>query len=185
MTEQVTQPPDSKYIVTRRDGTVPNWPWFVLGGRDPRAADTVRDYADRCERDGLDPEYVAVCRRRADLMESHLAVHGAGDPGAPLHREDDPTTIAKLQSGGQPFVRIYESFHLYTEGAEGITWKTDLGPWAFAVARRTTGFGRKADGHRDNWGAALVACKRAVVELQLKIDVERKEAEATQKEEEP
>lgn len=28
---------EGKYLVQRRDGTVPDWPWFVLGARDPIA----------------------------------------------------------------------------------------------------------------------------------------------------
>ena len=26
---------EGKFLVTRRDGTIPKWPHFVLGGRDP------------------------------------------------------------------------------------------------------------------------------------------------------
>lgn len=29
--------PGKKFLVLRRDGTIPDWPWFVLGGEDPMA----------------------------------------------------------------------------------------------------------------------------------------------------
>ena len=37
----------AKYLVVRRDGTVPRWPWFVLGGRDQAARDAMRFYLQR------------------------------------------------------------------------------------------------------------------------------------------
>jgi hypothetical protein len=34
-----------KYIVVRADGTLPEWPYFVLGAKDPAASSTLRAYA--------------------------------------------------------------------------------------------------------------------------------------------
>jgi hypothetical protein len=50
--------PGGKYLVVRRDGSVPEWQWFVLGSRDPAAPDALRTYADRAAQLGMDPEYV-------------------------------------------------------------------------------------------------------------------------------
>ena len=36
---------DGKYLVLRRDGTIPEWPNFVIGGYDPCAAPAMRAYA--------------------------------------------------------------------------------------------------------------------------------------------
>ena len=41
--------PEGKYLVKRRDGTVVEWPSFVLGARDPHAAAALRAYADSVE----------------------------------------------------------------------------------------------------------------------------------------
>lgn len=91
--------PGGKYLVQRRDGSVPEWSWFVLGARDPEAADTLRDYAARAERAGRDPEYVANVRQIADEFDAERAAMGSGDPDAPKHRVDDPETVAMMLKG--------------------------------------------------------------------------------------
>lgn len=90
---------EGKYLVTRRDGTIPEWPYFVIGAADPAAPRALRAYAAACEKDGLDPEYVADLRALSDGFEAWREEHGAGDPDAPRHRTDDPETIAKMQQG--------------------------------------------------------------------------------------
>lgn len=89
--------PEGKYLVKRRDGTVPEWPWFVLGARDPAAVAALRAYADRAEQMGMDPEYVADVRTMADEWVDYRAGHG--DPDAPPYRADDPATIAEMRRG--------------------------------------------------------------------------------------
>jgi len=42
---------EGKYLVKRRDGSVPPWPSFVLGGSDPHAAVALRAYADSIAQD--------------------------------------------------------------------------------------------------------------------------------------
>lgn len=91
--------PEGKYLVKRRDGTVPEWPSFVLGARDPRAWKTLLHYAQLCEDDGLDPAYVAGLRFRAGVFAAYLAENGEGDPDAPRHRKDDPATVAEMRKG--------------------------------------------------------------------------------------
>lgn len=91
--------PEGKYLVTRRDGSVPEWPSMVLGAKDPAAPAALRAYADEGERRGYDPVFVADVRRLADEFESYCATHGAGDPDAPPHRKDDPDTLAKMRLG--------------------------------------------------------------------------------------
>lgn len=85
-----------KYLVKRRDGTVPMWPWFVLGGADPVAPIALRAYADEAERIGLDLQYVADIRAMATEFEEFREMNGDGDPDAPRHRKDDPATVAEL-----------------------------------------------------------------------------------------
>lgn len=89
-----------KYLVQRRDGTVPEWPGFVLGAKDPAAPVALRAYADEAERRGFDPRYVADMRELADDFEAYRAEHGQGDPDAPPHRKDNPEIVARIASGG-------------------------------------------------------------------------------------
>jgi len=99
---------EGKYLVMRRDGTVPTWPSFVLGARDPAAPAALRAYAAAAEKmqrnvaDGnsiYDPEYIEDIRDLADEFERYCKAHGNGDPSAPPHRKDDPATIEKMKEG--------------------------------------------------------------------------------------
>lgn len=88
---------EGKYLVTRRDGTIPEWPYFVIGAADPAAPAALQAYADACEVWMMDPEYVADLRDLANAFALWRDEHGAGDPDAPRHRKDDPDTIAKMR----------------------------------------------------------------------------------------
>jgi hypothetical protein len=88
-----------KYLIQRRDGSVPNWPSFVLGARDPQAPVALRAYADATEKAGGDPTFVRDVRLLADEFDSYRADHGEGDPMAPPHRKDDPKIIEKMLLG--------------------------------------------------------------------------------------
>lgn len=88
-----------KYLVQRRDGTVPEWPYFVLGAADPAAPAALRAYADAADYHGMDPAYTADLRTLASQFEAYRTEMGAGDPDAPRHRKDDPATIARMKEG--------------------------------------------------------------------------------------
>jgi hypothetical protein len=91
--------PGGKYLVKRRDGSIPEWPNFVIGARDQAAPVALRAYAAEAARLGWDQQYVADLYERAEEFERYFAEHGAGDPDAPRHREDDPATIAEMLKG--------------------------------------------------------------------------------------
>ena len=93
------QTPEGKYLVKRRDGTKPEWPFFVLGGRDPAAIRALGAYADAAEDLGYDPEYVRDVRRLAADFSRYLGKHGSGDPDAPPdeNRVEDPETVAEMR----------------------------------------------------------------------------------------
>jgi hypothetical protein len=94
-----------KYLVVRRDGTVPDFPYLVIGARDPAAPAALRAYADEAERLGIgDPEWRADIRGQADDFGRYRAEHGDGDPEAPPHRPDDPETVARFKAGSR---RVY------------------------------------------------------------------------------
>lgn len=88
-----------KYLVQRRDGTVPEWPGFVIGAKDPAAPAALRAYANEAEKLGFDARYVADMRELADDFDAYRKAHGEGDPTAPPHRKDDPAIIAKIAGG--------------------------------------------------------------------------------------
>lgn len=92
--------PEGKYLVLRRDGTVVEWPNFVIGAKDPAAPAALRAYADAGEAAGFNAEFVAGVRWLADSFERYRAAHGAGDPDRGRHREDDPVTVEKMRRGG-------------------------------------------------------------------------------------
>ncbi len=89
-----------KYLVTRRDGTVPDFEWLVLGSRDLAAPAGLRGYAAEAEKLGYDSEYVRDVRALADSWEQALKAGGpVGDPDAPRHRHDDPATVSRMPPG--------------------------------------------------------------------------------------
>jgi hypothetical protein len=95
--------PEGKFLVVRRDGTIPAWPHFVMGARDPAAPAALEAYAAEAERLGFDPEYVGDVRQLADDFRAHRGAHGSGDPEAPPHRTDDPRVIRLMREGGHIF----------------------------------------------------------------------------------
>ena len=88
-----------KYLVMRRDGTVPQWPHMVMGARDPAAPAALRSYANEAERLGMHPDYIRDIRQTADEFEAYRAKAGEGDPDRAPHRKDDPWVIAKMTEG--------------------------------------------------------------------------------------
>ena len=88
---------EGKFLVVRRDGSVPQWPHFVLGGRDPAAPKALRAYAMEAERLGYDAEYVRSAHELAEDFERYEREHGKGDADAGPHRVDDPAVLAAMR----------------------------------------------------------------------------------------
>jgi hypothetical protein len=85
-----------KYLVLRRDNTVPSWPYFVLGARDPYAPAALRAYAIAAERGGANAQFVTDIMGLADEFDAYRKTHGDGDPDAVPHRTDDPVVVARM-----------------------------------------------------------------------------------------
>lgn len=90
----------NKFLVVRRDGTVPEWPWLVIGARDEAAPAALRAYAVEARALGMDGEYADSIEELADTFDAYRHAHGLGDPDAPPHRNDDPSVIARFGPGG-------------------------------------------------------------------------------------
>ena len=92
--------PEGKYLVKRRDGTIVEWPHFVLGARDPYAVAALIAYADKAESDGVNAAFVADIRHRLiPEFEAYREEKGNGDPGRGPHRKDDPATVELMKQG--------------------------------------------------------------------------------------
>lgn len=92
--------PEGKYLVKRRDGTIPPWPSFVLGGADPHAEIALRAYATSCAGDPtIDKGFVAALFRWADEFKKWRELVGVGDPGKGKHRKDDPAILEEMKKG--------------------------------------------------------------------------------------
>lgn len=82
-----------KFLVQRRDGTVPEWPYLVLGARDPAAPHAIRELGRESARLGMDREYCDDLMALASAFETYRQEHGDGDPDAGPHRQDDPKVV--------------------------------------------------------------------------------------------
>ncbi len=102
--------PEGKYLVKRRDGTVPPWPSFVLSGPDPVAVVALRAYAKEvkrllheepvvAEKLGFTWDFAHSLMEWADEYDRYRLEHGNSDPGMGQHRVDDPATIAEMKKG--------------------------------------------------------------------------------------
>jgi len=91
---------EGKFLVVRRDGTVPVWPHFVMGVKDPAAAEALDAYAVAAARHGFDPEYVASIRELANDFFAYREEHGKSDPDAGPHRTDNSAVVAMMRGEG-------------------------------------------------------------------------------------
>lgn len=88
---------EGKFLVTRRDGSTPDWPHFVIGARDPVAPKALHAYAEEAETLGYDPDYCQSVHDLADNFSAYSGEHGLGDPDAPPHRTDLPLAIGMMR----------------------------------------------------------------------------------------
>lgn len=94
-----------KFLVLRRDGSVPDWSWFVLGAADKAAPEALYAYADAvrvpmCSAEVWD--YSRDVHKIGDAfvkerVEREKAGKKKGDPEAGKHRTDDPLIIALMK----------------------------------------------------------------------------------------
>lgn len=95
-----------KYLVVRRDGSVPRWPNMVLGASDPAAPAGLRAYAMKARELGMDPEYCQDIDNLACEFEDYRTVFGAGKPDDGPERHDNQT-IVEIMRGHPGVVAIY------------------------------------------------------------------------------
>lgn len=91
---------EGKYLVVRRDGTVPAWAHFVLAGTDPCAAVALAAYAAEARKRGWDDEYVASIEALAcefGAASNTADAKAKSDPWAGPHREDLPVVLRMMR----------------------------------------------------------------------------------------
>lgn len=88
---------EGKFLVVRRDGSVPHWPHFVLGARDPATPATLLAYADIAEGMGYEKEYCDSIRELANDFREYRQKEGEGDPQAGPHRKDDKFVVLAMR----------------------------------------------------------------------------------------
>jgi hypothetical protein len=103
------QYPEGKFLVVRRDGSIPAWPHFVLGARDPAAPVALQAYADKAEELGYDAELVADVRELADELDAYRELAGEGDPEKGPHRKDDPAVIEAMRRQKDMVISVWPS----------------------------------------------------------------------------
>lgn len=89
--------PEGKYLVKRRDGTIPKWPFFLIAASDPAASTAINAYARKARNLGMDPQYISDLFALAEEFDRWRESHAEGDPDAPRHRVDDPVTVNEMR----------------------------------------------------------------------------------------
>lgn len=92
---------NAKYIVLRRDGTLPPWPLFVLSLGDAAAEPALRAYIEHCQTQDYDPDYLEFLR----MLEEEGLSYRTETPvrerpdGMQPDRETHPLVAALLETG--------------------------------------------------------------------------------------
>lgn len=86
---------DKKYLVARRDGSIPVAPWFVLLATDRAAPVGLKAYAAHCRALGVDPEYCDNVERKAAEFEAYRETNNT-DARQTTERLDDEDVVALI-----------------------------------------------------------------------------------------
>lgn len=105
----------NKFLVRRRDGSVPPWPYFVLGAADPAAPSALRQYALNASRHGMDSEYCSQVHLLAARFDEWRKENHTGDPDAVAHRQDDPEIVAAIPSNATELPPEYYGMTTYLD----------------------------------------------------------------------
>jgi hypothetical protein len=148
---------EGKYLVVRRDGTIPKWPHFVLGGDDLCARNALIQYAKDAEQIKLDPEYVESIRALA--IEWCRRPIGKSDPDASPHRVDNPAIIAMMQGHGDLTKYQIPNGDVYGKAEAWITVYHQLESVSISACEKHDGTALGATIARIKYLKDQVACK--------------------------
>lgn len=116
---------EGKYLVVRRDGTIPAWPHFVIAAADPSAQAALSAYARDAASRGLDAEYVDSVQELAGdfgrysyrhQMQALEGKHKGADPDKGPHRIDNPAVIEMMRGNGD--LTAYRPHQIEAQGSE-------------------------------------------------------------------
>lgn len=136
--------PEGKYLVVRRDGTVTEWPHFVLAAVDYSSSIALRAYAESAEERGMNAQFVKDIRDLADTFANYAAADGRrSDPDRGRHRRDDPRVIELMREGGHIFepagAGVSAQYQVY-EMTEGESEPVEDGPFSYTDAMYWAGY---------------------------------------------
>jgi len=125
-----------KFLVLRRDGSVPDWTWFVLGAADRHASEALKAYShaarepmcSKAQYEYADHVYKTAQEFEQERRDREAAGRKKDDPEAPPHRVDDPLVLA-LMRGEVTWPQVRSAWEM----ARGVC---DLRDRAEARARR-------------------------------------------------
>lgn len=86
-----------KFLVVRRDGTTPDWLYFVMGARDPAVPLALKSYAEAASMCGMDIDFVNSVNDLSEYFADYRSSNGSGDHDAPPHRTDLPLAIGLMR----------------------------------------------------------------------------------------
>jgi hypothetical protein len=123
-----------KYLVVRRNGSIPEWPWFVLGARDPSAPAALIAYAKDCDLRGVSAQYVTDVMALAEQFERYAAEHGYGDPTSPPEEKDkdNPAIVSALATAGTGETK----YRLIAEGLWHLLHRVEIATTAAAMEEK-------------------------------------------------
>ena len=75
---------EGKYLVKRRDGTIPKWPYFVIAASDPAAPAALLAYAEKASTLGYDSQFVEDIRAMASEFAVWRHTNGTAIPMPPV-----------------------------------------------------------------------------------------------------
>lgn len=113
----------AKYLVLRKDGTVPRWPWFVLGARDLAARDALVFYRSRCEQLGYAQPYLDAVDAVIASFEAETATmtrpdqHEQGRGTSPVKALVSNIVVAQLLD--RQFEHVYDAVEFCLRKAMG------------------------------------------------------------------
>ena len=109
---------NGKYLLVRRDGTVPAWCnlAYVLGPRDPATPIALRAIANHAMEESKNPDldYVQSLLDRADECDRYREQHGAGDPKSHPWRTEAHDVMSALAGNNSVIVALPDKDNSHT-----------------------------------------------------------------------
>ena len=108
----------NKFLVLRRDGSVPEWPWLVMGAADPAVPGALHQYAMIARLHGMDSEYCSQIHTLAARMVQWREDNWTGDPDGEPHRVDKLEIVSRIPEYSTALPPEWQGRVTYLDGGE-------------------------------------------------------------------